>query len=601
MCGIFGIVQDNVTQDNILSGLKYLEYRGYDSCGLSIMKAGQVIVKKKTGRVKELEKLCENLNLSGDVGLGHCRWATCGMVTDVNAHPHSAKDITLVHNGIVENYIELKEYVQGLGCVLESETDTEIIAHLIALEEGTLLERVSKAIKELQGSYALAVVSEKESNCIVVAKHQSPLIVGKYNGGSVIASDLQALLPLTNKVSVMLDGEIGLVTKDSIEFYNVKGKVNKEIKTIPWNFASSNLGNFDTYMKKEIYEQPTSVIDTVLKNSWSDFHKNLQILFADLNNIVFTACGTSFHACLIGANLVERFANVRCSVKLAGEFKTSNYFVGKDTLVIAVSQSGETADTINAVKDAKSRGAKVLAVVNIIGSSLEREADLTLHTIAGPEISVASTKAFTAQLVVLYMITAILKHLQVPYAFGKENLINHVIAKIGMMPDILSKILQVEQQIKELALTVSKAKSVLYMGRGLGFPICLEGALKLKEISYIHAEGIAASELKHGSIALIEYGSPVIAIATKSQDYNKMLFSIQEVKTRGAWVVSIATEGDDKITKISDEVIFVPEVEEMFNPLLEIIPLQLLAYHTAKILGREIDYPKNLAKSCTVE
>lgn len=604
MCGIVGHIGNNTSSKNALEGLRLLEYRGYDSAGLAFIdKNHKLNIIKKEGRVGALIEETNKTEVLGTVAISHTRWATHGKPSDVNAHPHVAGDIALVHNGIIENFSELRDYVKQLGCTIVSETDTEVIAHLVSMETGTLYERVNKTLGMLKGSYALAVVSEKEPDCIVVAKNHSPMVVGLHNRGAVVASDIQALLPFTNKVAIMLDGEIAIIKKDKIEFFFDGKKITKEYKNIPWTLALSNLGKFDTYMIKEISEQPMVIFDTMLKNNWSNGHNQINEIFSnnEINDIVFVACGTSYHACMIGANLIERLATIRASVKLASEFKSNNYMVGPKTLVVAVSQSGETADTLTAIKDAKSRGAKILSIVNVMGSSIEREADYVLYTAAGPEISVASTKAFIAQLTVLYMLAATLRNLKTPFNVVKDNMIHYMVSEMGVLPNHIGKTLELESQIKELSSKISKKKSVLYIGRGLGFPIALEGALKLKEISYIHAEGISAGELKHGTIALIEKGTPVIVLATKGLEYDKIMSNIQEVRTRGAFVISIATEGDEKIMDVSDEVIYVPKVDDIFDPIVSVIPLQLIAYHTAKELGRDIDKPRNLAKSVTVE
>jgi glucosamine--fructose-6-phosphate aminotransferase (isomerizing) len=513
----------------------------------------------------------------------------------------------VVHNGIIENYKDIIDYLEMSERGMSSDTDTEVIAHLIdSAEADTLYEKVQQACSLLEGSYAFVAMDKNDTETLVVARKDSPLIVAHSDDGAIIASDIQAVLQHTDKMTVLSDHEIAVVTKDKIKIFALGEEVYRDPLEIPWSVAKTQKGQFDTYMHKEIREQPVAIYDTMLHNIWPQVAGKVFEVFAEnmILDMIFTACGTSYHACMVGALAMEGVAGVRSRTKLASEIK-SGTVVGPNTLVVAVSQSGETADTLSAIKHVRSKGAKVISVVNTMGSSIERESDFTIHTAAGPEISVASTKAFTAQLTVLYMLAGMIASVNMgaqPGAIeqGRE-LFRNIQEEIYRCADEMPSIFGLESKVKKVAKEIKDSRSILYLGRALNFPTALEGALKLKEISYIHAEGFAAGEMKHGSIALIEDGTPVVVIAPEGPTYMKMLSNIEEAKTRGAKIIAITSEGDTHMKDVADHVIQVPKVGELFVPMMAVVPLQLLAYYTAKELERDIDKPRNLAKSVTVE
>lgn len=608
MCGIIGYIGKDAVK-HALDGLYKLEYRGYDSAGVFFVREsdGAPINVKSAGRIKELEKILTVYDTSGDIAISHTRWATHGLPSETNAHPHVAGDIAIVHNGIIENYKDIIDHLGTNNIKMTSETDSEVIAHLINSFEGTLYERVQQTCSMLEGSYALVAIDSKQPDTLVVARKDSPLIVANFDGGAIVASDIQAVLPYINKMLVMSDYEIAVVTKDSIKLYCQGEEVQRDLLEIPWSASKSEKGEHDTYMYKEILEQPVAIYDTMLHNSWTTVTTKVFELFSKnpVIDVFFTACGTSYHACMIGAMVMEGLAGIRCRMKLAGEVRNSGTVMDRGTLVIALSQSGETADTLSAIKYAKSKGCSVLSIVNTMGSSIERESDYTIHMAAGPEISVASTKAFVAQLTVLYMLAGMIASVSMgtsQEAIQKgRDLFRMVQEQIYACAELMSDIFKASDKIQEMAKGISDHKSVLFLGRGLNYPIALEGALKLKEISYIHAEGFSGAELKHGSIALIESGTPIIAVAPEGPSYMKILSNIEEAKARGAKVVAIVSENDAHMAKVADLVFHVPQVGELFMPMMTVVPLQLLAYYTAKELGREVDFPRNLAKSVTVE
>lgn len=599
MCGIVGYIGDNAVQ-NVLGGLKSLEYRGYDSAGIAVSRFGHIEVIKREGR---LDVLKEAVDIDGALAIGHTRWATHGKPTEANAHPHTSGKIAVVHNGIIENYFSLKQYGWLRDRDFTSSTDSEIIAHIIDIVKGdSLFEKVEEALTYLEGSYAIAVVSEDEPDTIVVARKYSPLVVGILDDGAVIASDIQAVLPHTNKITVLADNEICIVKKNKLTIYQHGQRIEKDPLEIPWTVAQSSKGEADTFMEKEIHEQPVAIYDTMMNNNWDIIAEKVYDIFDNnvITNVAFVACGTSLHACMVGAIAIEGISGIRAQARLASEISSSAALINCHDLVIAVSQSGETADTLQAIRYAKQNGATVISIVNTRGSSVENASDFTIHMAAGPEISVASTKAFSAQLVVLAMITMMLRACRI----GSEQVVEQFVStqnEIYRCAERISYILGQKPKIKEIAKSISSNKTVLYLGRGLNVPTALEGALKLKEISYIHAEGFAAGEMKHGSIALVESGTPVVAIVTKDLMYTKMLSSIEEARSRGARIIAIATIGDKEIGKIADDVIFVPNVGEIFTPMMATVPLQLLAMYAAEAIGADIDKPRNLAKSCTVE
>lgn len=599
MCGIVGYIGDNAVQ-NVLGGLESLEYRGYDSAGIAVSRFGFTEVIKRSGRLKVLK---DAVDIDGMLAIGHTRWATHGSPTEANAHPHTSGKITIVHNGIIENHHTLKLYGWLKDREFVSDTDSEVIAHIIDIMEGdNLFEKVSMALSHLEGSYALAVMSDDDPGTIVVARKHSPLVVGVFDGGAIIASDIQVVLPYINKVTVLADNEIGMVRENKLVLFQHGQRIMKDPLEISWTVAQSSRGDSSTFMEKEIHEQPVAIYDTMMNNNWDDIATRIYRIFDDnvITNVTLVACGTSLHACMVGAMMIEGVSGIRAHAKLASEISASAAIIDEHDLVIAVSQSGETADTLQAIRYARMKGATVVSIVNTRGSSVENTSNYTIHMAAGPEISVASTKAFSAQLVVLSMVTMILRACRV----GSDNTMGQFVStqnEIYRCADRMSHIFGQKPVIKRIAKDISSSKTVLYLGRGLNVPTALEGALKLKEISYIHAEGLAAGEMKHGSIALIENGTPVIAIVPKDQMYPKMLSSIEEARSRGAKIIAIATVGDREIKKIADDVIYIPDVGEIFTPMVATIPLQLLAMYAAEALGTDIDKPRNLAKSVTVE
>ena len=603
MCGIIGYVGKRQAVPVLLYGLQRLEYRGYDSAGISVITPAnnKLIVEKQVGKIKDLQEKLWNKKIEGHIGLGHSRWATHGAPTIENAHPHTSKSeiISIVHNGIIENYIELKKELEEKGYKFKSQTDSEVIAHLFEeLYEDNLLKTAFKVAKKLEGAYAVGVISTNEPDTIVAIKKGSPLVIGLGKNENFIASDIPAVLEYTKDFIVLEDGEIAEIKKDKVEVYNLNGeKLAKETLHVNWDVSVAEKAGFKHFMEKEIHEQPRVVSDTI-----SGFTSNKDSnLFEELKNasrIYIIACGTSFHAGLVGKFWFEKFAKIPVEVDYASEYRYRDKIIDDKTFVIGISQSGETADTRFALLDAKKEGAKTLGIVNVVGSSLSREADYTLYTYCGPEIGVAATKTFTAQLVVL-LLTALevgLKKKVLPQD-KYEDIYQHLLA----IPSKIEKILLENKTIKEISYKYMNAKDFLFLGRNINYPIALEGALKLKEISYIHAEGYPAGEMKHGPIALIDENMPVVAVVPKDSFYEKMISNIQEVKARKGKVISIATENDKQIKELSDDVIYIPETINELYPLVSIIPLQLLSYHTAALLGKDVDQPRNLAKTVTVE
>lgn len=595
MCGIVGYIGANAVQ-NVLNGLETLEYRGYDSAGIAVSGDGSTKVIKREGR---LEVLKQAVTIDGDLAIGHTRWATHGKANRANAHPHTSRGITIVHNGIIENCHVLRGYEWLRGREFTSETDSELIAHIIDIVGGdNLYSKVSKAITYLEGSYALAVISEDEPDTIVVARKHSPLVVGVFDKGAIIASDIQAVLPHTNKVVVLDDNDIGVVRKSELKLYQNGQEIIREPLEIAWSVTQNSKGDAKTFMEKEIYEQPVAIYDTMMNNNWEQIAEKIFNIYDEntITNVTLLACGTSLHACMIGAMLIEGAAHISARARLASELELSSAVLSGN-LVIAFSQSGETCDTLQAIRYAKRSGAIVISIINTIGSSIERESDYIIYTMAGREVSVASTKCFVSQLAVVNMLVSIIEWIKC----GNPSVPKKTQDDIYRCADAIQYIFDQKNNIKRIALDLSTASTALYIGRGLHVPIALEGALKLKEISYIHAEGFAAGELKHGSIALIERDTPVVAVIVKGLTYRKMVSNMEEAKARGARIIAIALEGDHEIKKIADEVIYIPDVNEALSPILSVIPLQLLAMYTAEALSRNIDFPKNLAKTVTVE
>jgi glucosamine--fructose-6-phosphate aminotransferase (isomerizing) len=603
MCGIIGYIGDREAVPVLLYGLQRLEYRGYDSAGIAVIepKENKILVEKQVGKIKDLQEKLWNKKIEGHVGLGHSRWATHGEPTIENAHPHTSKSeiISIVHNGIIENYMLLKKYLENKGYKFKSQTDTEVIAHLLEDEyNGNLFETALKVAKKLEGAYAVGIISSKEPDKIVAIKKGSPLVIGLGKGENFIASDIPAVLEYTKDFIVLDDGEIAVITKDKVEVFDLEGnKKEKEILHVKWDISVAEKAGFKHFMEKEIHEQPRVVSDTIAGFN-SQKESELFDYLKDASRIYIIACGTSYHAGLVGKFWIEKFARIPVEVDYASEYRYRDKILDKNTFVIGISQSGETADTRFALLDAKKEGAKTVGIINVVGSSLSREADYVLYTYCGPEIGVAATKTFTAQLIVL-LLTALelgLKRNTIDKE-TYENIHQHLFS----VPSKIEKILLQNKKIKDIAYKYMNAKDFLFLGRNINYPIALEGALKLKEISYIHAEGYPAGEMKHGPIALIDEKMPVVAIVPKDSFYEKMFSNIQEVKSRKGKVISVATKGDKEIKNIADDVIYIPETIDEIYPVLTVIVLQLLSYNIAALLGKDVDQPRNLAKTVTVE
>ena len=592
MCGIVGYTGKSEAISVLLGGLERLEYRGYDSAGIALIENGKVVVEKKVGKIRELVRKLWGMPLKGTTGIGHTRWATHGEPSEENAHPHTDEkgEFAVVHNGIIENYIELRRELESKGISLRSDTDTEVIAHLVALNyKGDLLEAVLKTVKKLKGAFAFAVITKHEPGRIVGVKEGSPLVVGIGEGENFLASDIPAILPYTRKVIPLSDGEVVDVTPEGINIYDFEGNpLTKDFMLVQWDIVSAEKGGFKHFMLKEIFEQPRSISDTI--SGFISQESEIFINLKDYRRIIIIACGTSYHAGLVGKIWIEKYAGVPVEVAYASEFRSGNYPIDENDLVIAISQSGETADTKFAIKDVKEKGASVLSIVNVLGSSIARESDFTLYTHAGPEIGVAATKTFTAQLVALYMLAV----------YGLEEKEKLYERLINIRPKV-ENILEKAEEIEDVALKYVESKNFLYLGRYLSYPIALEGALKLKEISYIHAEGYPAGEMKHGPIALIDSKMPVVFVAPKDRVYDKILANVEEVLARKGIVISVGTEGDKVLKEKSRDFIGVPEIEEDLTPILTTVPLQLIAYYIANKLGLDVDQPRNLAKTVTVE
>jgi len=592
MCGIIGYVGSNPALLVLLQGLERLEYRGYDSAGVALIENGSLYVEKKVGKIRELVRSLWGKELKAVAGIGHTRWATHGEGCELNAHPHTDNrgEFALVHNGIIENYRELKEELERQGVEYRSQTDTEAIVHLIALNyDGDLLRTVLKVIKRLKGAYAFAVISTKEPNRIVAVRYGSPLVVGVGKGENFIASDIPALLPFTRTVIPLGDGEVVDLRPDGFFIYDFEGNLlTKEAMHIAWDVISAEKGGFKHFMLKEIFEQPRTLGDTIKGYISRDYE--MPINLRDFRRVLVVACGTSYHAGLVGKYWIEKYAKVPVEVVYASELRYSDSPVDERDLVLAISQSGETADTRFSALAMKERGATLLSIVNVIGSALDRESDYTLYTHAGPEIGVAATKTFTAQLAVLYALAI---------SHSEDN--NTLMDGLLNVPHLVEETLSDSENLKALALKYADYKNIVYLGRYLSYPVALEGALKLKEISYIHAEGYPAGEMKHGPIALIDEKTPTVAVAPKDRVYEKILSNIEEVLARKGRVLGVGFKGDENLKKLCTDLIEVPSIEEDLTPFLTAIPLQLFAYYIADYLGLDVDQPRNLAKTVTVE
>ncbi len=608
MCGIVGYIGENRASPMLISGIRRLEYRGYDSSGISIIENGKMLCEKSVGFISELEKKIHGKFNEGTIGIVHTRWATHGAPTIENAHPHTdcTGKISIVHNGIIENYNYLKMKLEKEGHIFSSETDSEVIAHLIeSYFEGVLEDAVRAALKEIEGAYGLAIISLDDPGKLIAARRGSPLIVGIGEGEHYVASDVAAILEYTKEVVYLDDNEIAVLTKDNMRTTDINNvRITKRIDEVQWNLDKIEKGGYEHFMLKEIYEQPQSIRDAMLGR----FEKESNLVHLgglkdnedDLRNIrriIVVACGTSWHAGLIGEYMIESHLGIPVEVEYASEFRYRNPIIEAKTMVIAISQSGETADTLAAMHEARKKGALVLSICNVVGSSIARFADCGIFLHAGPEIGVASTKAFTSQIAVLSLLTLFLARIR-----GNEDLSNNDLAiKLKELPKQVRTILDNKDKIAEIAHLYKDSDNCLYLGRGYNYPVALEGALKLKEISYIHAEGYPAAEMKHGPIALIDKNMPVVVVATTDSVYSKILSNIEEVRARGGRVIAIASEGNSEISTLVDHVFYIPETIDALVPILSVIPLQLLAYHMAVMRGCDVDKPRNLAKSVTVE
>jgi len=609
MCGIVGYLGPRETVTVLMEGLRRLEYRGYDSAGIAVFHGGNIEVRRARGKLKILEEAIAGESFDGKVGIGHTRWATHGRPSDDNAHPHKAGSIAVVHNGIIENYRSLKKVLVDEGRIFTSETDTEVIAHLIDhfMQKGLpFAESVRSALAKIKGSYALGILCEKEPNKLIGARNESPLVVGLGENELFIASDTPAVLNYTRDFIFLEDGEMAVLSDGDAGILDVEGKViPREPRRVMWNPLMAEKGGYKHFMLKEIMEQPRAVTDTIRGRISED---RSEIVFEgldpdgdlvkEINKIAIVACGTSYHAALVGRYLIESLCRIPVEADIGSEFRYRNPLVDDKTLLVAISQSGETADTLAALREGKKRGARTLAICNVVESSLSRESDYTIFTYAGPEIGVASTKAFSTQLVTLYLVSLFL---------GKRlGHIDHTqmgefIEALVRVPHLLEEVVKGHGEIERVARKFVNAENFLYLGRGINYPIALEGALKLKEISYIHAEGYPAGEMKHGPIALIDREMPVVVLAARDNTYEKVMNNIEEVHARDGRIIALASQGDKEVASKVEDVISIPVTIPLLTPVLLTIPLQLLAYYIADFKGNDVDQPRNLAKSVTVE
>ena len=609
MCGIIGYIGEKKAQPILIAGLKNLEYRGYDSVGIAAIDNGRLCIARSKGKIRQLEKKLSKRPLPGTIGLGHNRWATHGLPSEENAHPHvdCKKNLVIIHNGIIENYLPLRERLKKEGHRFGSDTDTEVMVHLIEKYLNLGLENaLRKALKMITGSYAIGLISRKDPGVLLAARQGSPLIVGLGKGENFIASDIPAILHLTKKVMYLRDGDIAILTPSNVRIKNMAGKTqSRKVHEISWDPVSAKKSGYPHFMLKEIFEQPRAIEDTftgrVSPEKGKVYLSEIGLSGKELKKIervVITACGTSWHSALIGKFMMEELARIPVEVDYAAEFRYRNPILNAKTLVIGISQSGETADTLGAMHEAKKQGARVISICNVVGSSITRETEGVIYTHAGPEIGVASTKAFSSQLVVLYLLSLYLSDIRKEITFKKMR---QYILDLKKIPFLIKEILKRHPEIESLANIFHKKTNALYLGRGKGYAVALEGALKLKEVSYIHAEGYPAAEMKHGPIALIDKDMPVVVLALNGRRYDKILGNISEVKARSGVVIALASAGDKKIKEKVDHIFYIPRTNEMLSAILAVIPMQLLAYYTAIKRGCNVDQPRNLAKSVTVE
>lgn len=608
MCGIVGYLGSGKATSFLINGLSKLEYRGYDSAGVAVVNNGNIEVRKFKGRLANLAENIKEHPVEGSMGIGHTRWATHGAPSDVNSHPHlnSKETIAVVQNGIIENYLPLRNWLKGEGYTFKSETDTEVIPNLIDYYyEGDLFKAATKALKKLEGSYALGVVCKNEPDKLIAVRKECPLIVGLGKGESFIASDIPAVLSYTRDVYLLEDHEIAVLDKNGVKLYTTDGdEITKDIYHVTWSEDAAEKGGFEDFMLKEIHEQPKAIRDTMagrISMEKSMILDDLKITKEDLENtdrVFIVACGTAYHAGLVGKNVIESLARIPVEVDIASEFRYRNPLVTDKSLVIVVSQSGETADTLAALRNCKTIGATIVALTNVVGSSVSREADHVLYTLAGPEISVASTKAYTTQIIGMYMIAMTFAKI---LGKLKSDRLDKLKEELLDLPGKVELVLEDKEKIKAIAEKMYKEDDMFYLGRGIDYAVALEGSLKLKEISYIHSEAYAGGELKHGPIALIEDGTEVITLLTQEALKEKMVSNVVEIKARGAKVTGICYEGTKGLEEVLDEIIYIPRTLDMFAPVLSVAVLQLFSYYVAKAKGCDIDKPRNLAKSVTVE
>ncbi len=608
MCGIVGYIGENSASPILLDGLKKLEYRGYDSAGIAVFCGNEAQVVKTKGRIADLEnKLAKEGGIEGTVGIGHTRWATHGAPDDVNAHPHKGGNgrITLVHNGIIENYIELRIMLEQKGYVFVSQTDTEVLAHLFDFfYEGDPLTAMTNVMKIVRGSYAVAVLINDRPDMIIAARKDSPLIAGIGENENFLASDIPAVLKYTRNCYLLEDNQIAILTKNDIKLYDInKNEVHKDVYRVTWDVEAAEKGGFNHFMKKEIAEQPKAVRDT-LSPRIHDGRVNIEELslsdeeIRNIGTVHIVACGSAWHVGTAARYIIERLSEIPCETDLASEFRYRNPLVKRGDVCVVISQSGETADTLAALREAKKKGARVISIVNVVASTIARESDDVIYTMAGPEIAVATTKAFSAQLAVVYLIALRFAKAKGLLSEADEKKYCEELLKL---PEQIEALLKMDDDLKELAKKYVNSENVFFIGRGLDYAISLEGSLKLKEISYIHSEAYAAGELKHGTISLIEDGTPVFAVATQSDLLEKTLGNIKEVKARGAKVIALVGENHSAADEIADDVIRIPEISDELMPSLSVVPLQIFAYYMALGRGCDVDKPRNLAKSVTVE
>jgi glucosamine--fructose-6-phosphate aminotransferase (isomerizing) len=608
MCGIVGYIGNRPVLPVLIDGLKKLEYRGYDSAGIALLEEEGIDIAKTKGKVQELQKIAQGRKSEAKIGIAHTRWATHGEPNSINAHPHtdSSGNIALVHNGIIENYSALKQWLSKRGHRFKSDTDTEVLAHLIEEQSGgSMLETLSQCLLEVQGTYGLAIISREYPDRIFAARRGSPLVIGRGKNEFFIASDVAAILRYTNEIIYLEDGEVAEITFTDITVKSADYEdVSKEVQETSWSLDMIEKGGYDHFMLKEIHEQTTSLQMAIRgRLNYEEGTARLDGLMPyydvleSASRIIITACGTSWHAALIGEYLMEELTGIPVEVEYASEFRYRSPIIRKNDPVFFISQSGETADTLGALQETKRKGGVALGVCNVVGSTIARESDSGVYIHAGPEIGVASTKAFTSQVLVISMISLMLSRMRnFPLDRGRS-----IVKALQEIPELVGKVLDMDPAIKKIASRLYKDSNALYLGRGFNFPVALEGALKLKEISYVHAEGYPAAEMKHGPIALIDENMFTVFIATKDAIYDKILSNAEEIKARNGKILSIVTRGDNRISKISDEVIEVPETLAFLSPIINVVPLQLLAYHIAVMRGCNVDQPRNLAKSVTVE